>query len=148
MNKLKFPNSLADVDAYNASSKAWAETWAATDEFVRRIGGWTSPWLDESWRDGNPIFSAWSKTLRRGLRIIQHDDPSLFSVWRNTFGGRGSADAVDELVVSCALTDETIEQVRRLMFRWLRDRGGVVNSGPHPRGPLDFEPLEAIEPAA
>ena len=142
-----FPNSLTDANAYDASAKAWTGAWSATDEFVRRIGQWTTPWLDESWRDGNPIFSAWSRTLRRGLRIIQHDDSTAFSVWRNTFGGRGSADAVDELVVSCALTDETLERVQNLMSHWLVDQG-VVNSGPHPRGPLDFESSNAGERAA
>jgi hypothetical protein len=136
-DQLMFPNSRGDTAAYDKSVSAWAKMWAQTDEFVRTAGRWTSPWVDESWRDGNPIFSAWSPILRRGLRIIQHDDSARFVVWRDTFG-RGSPIAVDELVISCALTVETLERVRELALKWLTV-GGVVNAGPRPRGPFNVE---------
>jgi hypothetical protein len=103
----------------NASVAEWQAEWMKVNGSARELGGWTSPWLDESWRDGNPIFSAWSPTLRRGLRIIQHEEPDRFIVWRNTFGGRGSSDAVDELVISCALTEGTLDRVRGIMRDWV-----------------------------
>jgi hypothetical protein len=133
---LMFPNSLVDAAAYDASVREWATMWALTDEFLRSAGRWTSPWVDESWRDGNPIFSAWSPLLRRGLRIIQHDDGTRFVVWRDTFG-RGSSKAVDELVISCALTMESLERARDLVLQWLTV-GGVMNAGPRP-GPFNVE---------
>jgi hypothetical protein len=136
---LKNPDFLTDSVQYDASAVEWRAVWDATDDFVRKLGGWTSPWLDESWRDGNPIFSAWSPRLRRGVRVIQHSDPSLFLVERRTFGGRGTPDAVDELMISCALTSESLESVARLLERWITDQKGVVTSGPQPRGPLSTE---------
>lgn len=128
---------LANVDAYDRSVRAWRDMWNSTDEFIRRIGQWTTPWLDESWRDGNPIFSAWSSSLRRGFRIIQHEDNAALLVWRNTFGA-GSMHAVDEIVVSCALSEENLVKVRQIVQRWLTNEHGVVNAGPYPRGPLSI----------
>jgi len=120
-------------DDYDQSARAWADVWQATDSFPRDYGEWATPWLDQSWRDGNPVFSAWSKKQRRGFRIIQHDDPLQFVVWRNTFGGKASPDRVDELVVSCALTDATIARVAEILRNWLTDNG-LLSTGPHPRG--------------
>lgn len=120
---------------YEGSARRWEDLWSSTDAFLREFGGWATPWLDQSWRDGNPIFSAWSRQLRRGFRVIQHDDPQQFVVWRNAFAGKDSPDRVDELVVSCALTDATVTRVAEILREWLTVNG-LVDAGPHPRGPL------------
>jgi hypothetical protein len=113
--------------------------WGRTNDLARGLGEWTMPWLDESWRDGNPIFSAWSPLLRRGVRIIQHNDPSCFAVGRRIFGEAAAGDAVDELMISCAPTAETLQRVSRMLERWLTERGGVVTANRELRGPLSTE---------
>lgn len=105
--------------AYERSVREWQDLWDSMDGFARDLHAWTAPWLDTSMRDGNPIFSAWSPRLRRGLRIIQHDDAETFVVWRNTFA-KGTQDAVDELTIDCALTDDHVHQAADLIAKWLR----------------------------
>jgi len=126
-----YPDFLKDPTQYGKSEDAWRALWHSVDSLKREADGWESPWVDGSWKDGNPIFSAWSPKRRVGLRIIQHDNPqSGITVWRNTFGERGTSDAVDELVISCALTETNRLKVQQLMQRLLCcDPEGVLSRG-------------------
>lgn len=129
---VRHPRFLVDAEDYDASVREWTKLWEATDMFARDIAEWQSPWLDSSLRDGNPIFSAWSRPHKRGLRVIQHDDPETFVVWRDTFA-RGTADAVDELVIDTSLTAEHLELARDLIVDWLRGEAtspGIVRVRP------------------
>src|SRR5262249_60301981 len=76
----------------------------------------------DSLRDGNPIFSAFSPTLRRGVRVIQHP-PTLntleFEFWLDTFGGRLIDPAsIYELVIACALSTEVRTRPIALIQPW------------------------------
>jgi hypothetical protein len=123
---------LSKPDDYEDSVRFWEKLWQSIDAFARELRGWTSPWLDTSMHDGNPIFSAWSEQLRRGFRVIQHDDPATFVVWRDTFA-KGQPEAVDQLVIDCSLTDEHGARARRMIAEWIR--GDVHQARP----PLDIE---------
>jgi hypothetical protein len=88
---------------------------------------WKSPWVNTTFadgsrcRDGNPIFSAVSSERRLGVRVIQQefsDDPRELSFWTDTFGN-GDSHAVRELVVSCVLTQVTLNNVFDLLSQWI-----------------------------
>ena len=105
--------------AYDRARASWAARWE--EAFGRRtiqVDGWTVPWVDESWRDGNPIFSAWSPVLRRGVRVLHHDQADAFTYWEDTFGE--GPDAVRELVIACALTEGSFVRARALWAEWAK----------------------------
>ena len=88
--------------------------------------GLADPWLNEpvaALRDGNPIFTAWSPPLRRGVRIVQRpantDVPDL-GYWLDVFGGDlHEPDAVEELVVNCSPAVELVPRLRALLSSWI-----------------------------
>ena len=84
------PKFLEESSDYDASVREWRTVWDSIDAFAREYEGWAIPWVDESMRDGNPILSAWSEKLRRGIRIIQHQDPNAFVVWVVPIGLAGT----------------------------------------------------------
>ncbi len=131
MKGVRYPDFATDPASYDASVREWQALWASIDAFARELHEWTEPWLDTSMRDGNPIFSAWSPSLRCGVRIIQHRDPTMFAVWRNTFA-KGTSDAVDELVIDCALTDEHLYEARRMVAEWVLEASASTRGRPSP----------------
>lgn len=127
MSKDCEPDALAmDAAEYAAWVARWHDMWGRLDALIRQLDGWTTPWLDESWRDGNPIFSAWSAKLRRGFRVVLHDDPEVFVTWRDSFGKRGSPGAVDELVISCAPTEQALWRAETIARAWLGGEARVA----------------------
>jgi len=123
----RFLNFLVDGCEYKHATDYWVELWERVDPLRRLVDGWRYPWLSTSFgdgsldMDGNPIFSAVSPSLRRGIRIIQHaptSDGIEFDFWHDTFGGRRSdPQAIWELVIACALSDEA----GALSFAAMRD---------------------------
>jgi hypothetical protein len=108
--------------------------WQQVDRPARERFGWQQPWyqpLPRSLGEGNPIFSAVSPVLRRGIRLIQHapTEPGLeIQAWPDYFGGSPSdADRIEELVISCALSDQASEVASTLMELWVKGE------------PLDFD---------
>ena len=87
---------------------------------------WQIPWLNElpaELQDGNPIFTAWSPLLRRGLRVIQRR-PSVelpdLGYWLDVFGGGlHEPGAVEELVLNCSPSVELVPQLQALMSSWI-----------------------------
>lgn len=124
-----FPRFLTDPGEYERAVDYWIDLWGRLDPPARCFNDWSQPWLTVTFadgtpmRDGNPIFSAHSPRLRKGLRVIQHEPTSHdleFQFWLDTFGGDITApDAVYELVVACALSDEAAAQAVRLMHDWV-----------------------------
>ncbi len=100
------------MDAYETA----AQTWRSIFENAHPVG-WTSPWVDETWRDGNPVFSAWSRPLRKGLRIIQHSEPCKLAVWVSVYA-QGEPEEIRELVISCALNAESLEIAKQRIAEW------------------------------
>ena len=116
----------ADSEFYDESVRAWTELWLSIAPDTQMIDGWTTPWLDTSMRDANPIFSACAKRLAIGVRVIQHDDEDSFESWLHTFA-EGTADAIHELVISCANTARHRSIARQLIESWIERRGAEAS---------------------
>lgn len=111
---------------HDEHARQWRALWERLAPVRRQVDEWQTPWLDESWKDGNPMFSAWSPKVRRGIRILQHPDTKGFVVWRDRFG-EGS-QRVDEVVISCERNPESMSKVARLIESWLHHADATVVS--------------------
>jgi len=116
---------LADAAVYEAAQARWRQLWERVVCAHPHEAEWQVPWFAPEFangtpmRDGNPIFTAVSPTLRRGVRVIQHEpatDQLEFDNWTDTFQGD---EPIAELVISCALSEEAEERAYELMRRWI-----------------------------
>ena len=110
--KYPVPKFLIDPEQYRLSERYWEDLWSQIDFFDRASFEWTDPWLgtgSPDIKDGNPIFSAYSPVLGRGLRVIQEEPIHTMldmQAWLDTFGGDiTEPDRIHELVISCTLSD-------------------------------------------
>jgi len=122
------PDFLHDPSKYALAASLWQSEWS---QLVLSAGvehEWDSPWLKTTFAngtpflDGNPIFSAVSRTMRRGIRVIQQEPDGAeegLLFWVDTFA-RGQPDAVKELVITCVLTSEILHKIVALMKQWVR----------------------------
>jgi len=127
-----FARFLEDPVEYHRALDHWTRLWERVDAFRRNDDGWTSPWLcarlaDGSLdMDGNPIFTAFSPSLRKGLRIIQEQPTSErieFQLWFDTFGGPlTDSESIRELVILCELSDETSDLSLQAMRDWVNGK--------------------------
>ena len=116
----------------------WVALWESIDPAIRAAGDWKQPWFDNPLHDGNPIFTAWSPTQRRGIRVIQYEDDSIGQLSRfdptRTFGYTTYLDwfgdpsdpeqapeggAIRELVIACVLSDNSLRNALADMTRWI-----------------------------
>ena len=69
------------------------------------------------------MFSAYSATARRGVRIIQHpptNNQLEFAYWLDTYGGSDTdPESIQELVIACALSDAASVPAVSLMNAWV-----------------------------
>ncbi len=121
-----YPNFLRDSCQYALSERHWVGLWQDVNPSARIAKGWKQPWfepLPASLGEGNPIFSAVSRMLRRGIRVIQHeptDSGVEIQAWFDTFGGgTGDPDRIEELVISCALSNAASGVAQSLMEPWV-----------------------------
>jgi hypothetical protein len=117
---------LADAAEYEAAQARWRGLWDRIIATEKPEAEWKVPWFASKFadgtpmRDGNPIFSAVSPTLQRGVRILQHEptsDQLELDYWLDTFG---SDQAVSELVISCALSEQAEQRAADLIRPWIR----------------------------
>jgi len=122
-----FPDFLNDPKEYAKAEKLWVQTWFA---LIKRPGhqkDWKVPWFEnkfgngEPCLDGNPIFSAVDRRRRIAVRVLQtplaaDGGPDLIH-WTDTFG-KGDPEELDELVISCVLSDDTLVQATDRMTKW------------------------------
>ncbi len=119
---------LEDASEYRSVVTFWRTLWEKVSPTTRTARGWQHPWLftgsdeDTVFMDGNPIFSAYSPTRLRGIRVIQYPPESgdlEFDCWLDTFGGKlEEPGVIRELVIACALSEEAAQQARELMEQW------------------------------
>ena len=160
METALYPHFLGDPAEYASSAQFWVGLWNQIERFHRDGFGWSYPWLETgspSMKDGNPIFSARSGVLRRGVRIVQLEPlgPGLdFQVWLDTFGGDiTNPRSINELVIACVLSDEASRIAFGLISQWIQGLPVSIDyvNGHYlvnPRGvPLGFE-TAALEYAA
>ncbi len=126
MIKHYYPNFLQDEAVYAQAEAFWLDLWEKIDADSRDRNGWRTPWfepLPPSISEGNPIFSAISPSLRRGIRILQYEPSEKgveFFAYPDTFGGTSfDPSAIQELVISCALSDSAAEFALSLMCTWV-----------------------------
>lgn len=124
-----FASFLEDPLQYARAVDYWVQLWERVDPLRRLIDGWEHPWFSARLADGsldmdgNPIFTAFSPSLRKGVRVIQ-DQPTSdrveFQFWYDTFGGSiRDPEAIRELVIACALSDETADLSLQTMRDWV-----------------------------
>jgi hypothetical protein len=113
---------LTDQRQYHLAERYWRELW---DRLVAEQGvaeQWRSPWLGAPLRDGDPMFSAVSTGLRRGVHVIQHGPTSEameLQAWVDRFGEEGKDDVIEQLVISCALSEEAAARAGQVMRSWV-----------------------------
>ena len=122
-----FPKFLEDLEQYRLSERHWQDLWGRTDPFDRETYRWTHPWVgtgSPDIRDGNPIFSAYSPVLGRGVRVIQSEPVGSrldIQAWLDVFGGDiTDPDRIVELVISCTLSDAASKIALSLISPWVR----------------------------
>ena len=145
MVKNLFENFLDDPLQYRMSEEYWNNVWQDVVGASGVFDDWQTPWLgtgSTTIKDGNPIFSAISPTLRRGIRIVQQEplDPGLdFQVWLDTFGGRAAdPESINELVIACVLSDVAAYHARMSMITWVA--GDTLSFRREPGGRLILMP--------
>jgi hypothetical protein len=153
-----YPGFLENPEEYEASELFWVALWNQVDALGRERYGWSYPWVGTGSpliKDGNPIFSAHSPRLRRGVRVIQSEplDQELdIQVWLSTFGGtKFDPDSIHELVIACVLSDEAARLALSLMTPWVQGsslsfeyvNGVLVPPPPRRRPEFVFEFEEA-----
>ncbi len=132
-----FPNFLRDPGEYDRAQALWAEKWEELVRDAGQAGTWESPFYAATFvdgtacRDGNPIFSAADPVRRIGVRVIQFEpaeETGELVSWRNTFA-KGEPEEIEELVISCSLTDATMAKACELIRRWITSDPGGGDSG-------------------
>lgn len=124
-----FPDSLADPKTYEQAQHFWERLWQKVLKSTGSSGTWETPWMQNPIPDGNPIFTAISKSKNRGVRIIHEgggepDDTDL-DWWVNSFGEKAVPDATPELVIACCPSCENLVEVERLLREWV-EKGEIT----------------------
>ncbi len=133
MITLMHSDFLNDETEYRRAETYWNQLWTRIDPLPKRAFGWVTPWVgtgSPSLLDGNPIFSAYSLRLRKGIRIIQHaptEDQLELAFWLDTFGGPVTdPESIRELVIACALSDVAAIEANSLMSRWVEAEASSI----------------------
>ncbi len=121
---------LNSPESYGKAIEFWENLW---DDLICQIPHdypWSSPWMENSIPDGNPIFSAVSQFQKRGIRIIQLEsgDPGDIDLdwWLDYYGDRKSRNAIRELVIACCPSKQNIQEVERILREWV-ELGEIKN---------------------
>jgi hypothetical protein len=112
------PNFLKDSKVCSQAEEYWIKLW---NEISHKAisDDWIYPWfqpLPPHISQGNPIFSAFSSNSNRGIRILQFEPTKNeleFFHYYDNFG------AVNELVISCAASDEAEKMCVLVISFWI-----------------------------
>jgi hypothetical protein len=126
-----FATFLDDPNVYAQAVAYWRDLWTCVNPITRTQREWLEPWLSPgapTLCDGNPIFSAASRQLRKGVRVVQYPPASAdaveFDWWLDTYGGAISdPQSIQELVITCALSEEAALCCRSVIDRWIAGQG-------------------------
>lgn len=129
MTQCLLPNFLQDPKEYQSAETLWRSRFNQLVSDAGESHLWHSPWIDTSsgdatpFRDANPIFSAVCPSRRLGIRIIQlppTPGAKPLTFWTDKFA-QGDPEEIDELVISCILTDDTLATASDLIGSWIND---------------------------
>ncbi len=126
-----FARFLEDPKEYAKAEKLWVQTWFALTRGLGQQKQWRVPWFENKFAngepclDGNPIFSAVDRRRRLAVRVLQDvpdakDDRPDLVYWTDKFG-KGDPEELDQLVIGCVLSDETLAQATDLMTKWAKN---------------------------
>lgn len=104
---------------YHAAREYWEALWTEILQAHWLEGAWDSPWIDDQFEDGNPIFSAVNVEKSAGLRIVQlepSDSGQQLATYLDTSEAQGKP--ITELVIACEPTDEMMPLIRRVLYEW------------------------------
>ena len=80
--------------------------------------GWSAPWLNDTFRDGNPIASAINVALGRAVNVVlELKSTGRATAFVASFGG-DELDEVRKLTVVLEATTEDVHDVSRLIRAW------------------------------
>ena len=122
----RFDNFLISDEIYDQNELFWKD-------IILEIAGKLPAklqWMNtlqngEKWRLGNPMFTAYFPTLKRGVRIIQKDKKEIKSpalrTWISDTAYIENDEETDiwELVIGMVLTSESLEASKYLIKHWL-----------------------------
>jgi hypothetical protein len=124
-----FPNFLDSTKEYLEAARFWNGCWEKAMLRSEAEQMWEIPWMENPTHDGNPIFTAVCKPLRRGIRIIQEPaEPNDIDVdhWIDYVGERNDPESVRELVIACQPSLTNIPRIENWLCQWIRD-GEIID---------------------
>lgn len=113
----------ASDEAFEAIEQYWKSLFINILN-ANDVNDWITPYYnnqlaDGTWlRDGNPIFSAKSRTSGRSLRIVLEPFEE-FAELRHWVDESDRIDAKMELVIVCAWTEQQVAKAEEIMAAWL-----------------------------
>ena len=120
-------NFLEDAKQYAKAEKLWLRTWSSLIIQIGQEKHWKVPWFEPKFgngtpmMEGNPIFTALNRSRRIAVRVIQvPPEPERkgdFTHWTDKFA-KGDPEELNELVIACVLSDESLAQATDLMTKW------------------------------
>lgn len=125
-----FKDFLLYKDDYRRSEQLWVDLFDRVVSEHDQVDQWRS-WMPTTRLDGtqlfngNPIFNSESSRLRRAVRIIQDSPTTIQRVeidaWLDRFdhAAQGGPGPRDELVISCALSEEAAKVAYELLSKWV-----------------------------
>src|SRR5436190_15389547 len=123
MPHLLFADFLKDSHAYAMARGHWERLWAGIQTAAELEFPWEIHWMRNPAPDGNPIFTAVCRPLRRGVRIIQEEPRDLDDIdldwWLDDFGDREEPEAIRELVIACCPSAENASAIEELLRQWV-----------------------------
>jgi hypothetical protein len=126
MPQLIYPDFLKDAHAYSAAQQYWEAMWAQLLLQTRSKADWEIHWMKNPLANGNPIFTSRSRTLRRGVRIIQEEPGEDINIdldwWIDDFGDKDDREQIQELVIACCPSVENASPIEQLLKDWLQGR--------------------------
>lgn len=128
-SEILYPNFLNDPEEYEKAASLWLIRSMDLLTQEGQDGLWQIPWGQNTFADGNPIFSALCRSRYSGIRVLQLDPAEgedEFTFWLDTFAKR-EPEQVHELVIACTLTQNTLNQSLDLMHQWVT-RGQVITT--------------------
>lgn len=129
---LKYSQFLENESDYVAAELYWDNLFQACISNLGVESQWEE-WFENKWgdgskrMDGNPIFTRLDSSKNKALRVIQEEpeseDDKHISAWLDKFD-----DSIDELVISCVLSEEVELIVKDLFKYYLMDNSCLIET--------------------
>jgi len=118
-----FADFLADRGKYASAQRYWETLWQEVSSAEKVLQTpWMMNWMKNPLSDGNPMFTAVCRPLRKGVRIIQEEPRAANEIdldwWLDDFGDGSDAEAIQELVIACCPSVENVPRIRQLLKQW------------------------------